>query len=102
MTNHALFESGMGRSTVLGHTRVDADAVSGGVPLPNLPNDNRVRRTVLRSKGDFEWTADGSDPALGGGMYGLADEVMVYDGDPALIRLWATATTDVRIIYMGT
>jgi hypothetical protein len=92
----------MGRYAVLGHEQVTADNTSGGVPLPNPPNDNRVRRIVLRAKADYLFKSDGSDPNDGKGMYVLKDEIVVTDSDPALIRLYASPSADVRIIYYGT
>lgn len=98
--NRGIFEGALGRYSVLGHSRVTADSVtSGGVELPDLPNDNRVRRTVLRFRGDTSFTLDATDPA-GDAMYALADEIVVIDSSPADVRL--RGDSDVEIIYFGT
>lgn len=97
--NRAIFGGYQERFAVLGHTQVTADA--DGVFLPDLPNENRVRRIVLRSPDPFTFTLDGSDPAAITAMYSLADEVVTLDCDGTQVQLAGTAA-DIKIIYFGT
>ena len=98
--NRGVFENGQGRYSVLGHARVTADtSTSGGVPLPDLPNDMRVRRTILRFRAPTSYTMDGTDPS-GPAFYALADEIAVLDSDPSLVRLRGSG--NVEIVYLGT
>lgn len=99
MANRGLVELGLGRYAILGHTHATAPA--GGIALPNLPNDNRVRRTVIRGKGALTFTLDGSDPTGPDAFYALADEVIVLDSDPSTVLI-AGSNVDVRIMYLGT
>lgn len=97
--NRAIFEGGAGRYAVLGHTALTLDP--GGSALPDLPNEGRLRRIVVRAKGPFTFTLDGTDPTGTSAMYALKDEVIVLDSDGAGVRL-AGAAADCKIIYLGT
>jgi hypothetical protein len=90
------------RFLVLAHESVTVGATS--TPLPNIPTGDvrkEIKRTVLRGDGDFFWTADGSDPSGPDAFPALADEVLVWDGiDLEAIRMFASASVDLRVIYM--
>jgi hypothetical protein len=85
----------------LGHEQLTVSSTA--VALPNIPE--RAQRTVIRTLGQsINWTDhEGGTPTDSTGMALLADEVLVYDGDPYHIRLIldssATGDADVRVAY---
>lgn len=97
--NRGIFEGTQGRFAVLNHANVIADA--GGQSLPDLPNEGRLRRIVMRPTGDITFTLDGSDPTAEEAMYALADEIVVLDCAAEGV-LVAGANVDVKLIYLGT
>lgn len=58
-------------------------------------------RVVIRTKGNgISWTDDGQTPTTSLGMYLLADETLVYDGNLAAFKMASLAgTADVRVAY---
>lgn len=103
MRDRRIWEVSAGPSTPLGHA--SATVTIAAVGLPNPPALSR--RAVIRPLGQpINWRDDGVDPTAGTGMPLLADEPMVYDGEPLtnfkMIRA-ASATTDidVRVAYYG-
>ena len=97
--NRGIFEGTQGRFAVLGHANVVADP--GGVSLPELPNEGRLRRIVLRASGPITFKLDGSDPTEEDAMYMLEDEIVVLDCDGTGVRI-AGAGVNVKILYLGT
>jgi hypothetical protein len=98
------FEGGQQiRYTSLGH--FEQAVTTTPVGLPSIPNQERVRRVVIRPLGaDVYFTDDGTTPDPGHGMAILTNEVFVYDGRDlvAFKMVSAGLTADVRIIYYGT
>lgn len=97
--NRGIFEGMQGRFAVLGHTNVVADA--DGIGLPDLPNERRLRRILLRPTGNITFTLDGSDPTAPAAMYALKDEIIVLDCAGDFVQL-AGGDVDVKVIYFGT
>lgn len=84
----------------LGHEQLTVSTAA--VALQQAPEN--ARRTVIRTLGqDINWRDDGADPTASDGMALLADETLVFDGDPFLIRLIRASTAsgdaDVRVAY---
>lgn len=104
MTSTVSFENGLQvKYSSLGHESQLVEAVAVG--LPNIPNEERVRRVVIRPlSADIIWTDDGTDPTTSGhGMVLYKDEILVYDGrDLSAVRMISDASADVRVIYYGT
>jgi hypothetical protein len=89
----------------LGHVQVSVGTTV--VALPSLPARDRIRRVTIRVLGQpINFRDDGVDPTGAVGFPLLADETLVYDGDPELFRMrtdsTATGNADVRIAYYGT
>lgn len=85
----------------LGHDKFDA-TTGAAIGLPNLPNPNRLRRVMIRPRGEVRFRDDGVDPDSANGMRLLADETLVYDGDFIALKfigIGSTATVDVA--YYG-
>lgn len=85
----------------LGHSTVSLGGLAQGLGAPSL-----TRRTVLRTLGQpINYRDDGVSPTGGTGFPLLADEVLIYDGDPALFQMilssTATGNADVRLAFYG-
>lgn len=85
----------------LGHEQLTVSTTAVG--LPNI--SERARRTVIRVVGQpVNWTDHPDDTPTGTfGMPLLADETLVFDGNPYDLKLirasTATGDADVRIAY---
>jgi hypothetical protein len=80
------------------------NAVGGSpVGLPSIPNEDRIRRVVIRVLLDtIYFTDDGSTPTSSHGFPIEKDETLVYDGhDLAQFKMVSASTSDVRVIYYG-
>jgi len=97
-----VFEGGLAiRYQPLGHFEF---SLSGAANLPSQPDENRVRRTVIRPLGaDVTFCDDGTEPSATHGMPIKDGEILVYDGhDLSIFRIFCALTADVRIAYYGT
>ena len=76
---------------------------SSPVGLPSIPNEDFVKRVVLRVLGDtIYWTDDGTTPSTSHGFPLEKDETLVYDGhDLNLFKMISASVSDVRVIYYG-
>lgn len=74
-------------------------AVTSAAPLSSIPVG--ANRVIIRTKANgISWTDDAQTPSASLGMYLLADETLVYDGDLSAFQLAAlSGTADVRIAY---
>lgn len=102
MTSTVSYDNGLQvKYAPLGH----AEQTVGGSPvgLPTIPNEDRVRRVVIRPlSADIYWTDDGSTPSAAHGMLIYKDEIVVYDGlDLAAFKMYSAGSADVRVIYYG-
>lgn len=94
-------------TTPLGHVTISVgsiakDLTDGGANT--IPVD--AKRAIVRSLGQpINWRDDGSAPTATTGFPLLADESLVYDGDPALFQMIqssaASGAADVRVAYYG-
>lgn len=73
------------------------------VGLPSIPDEDLVKRVVIRVLGDgIYWTDDGTAPSTSHGFPLQKDETLVYDGhDLNLFQMISATTSDVRVIYYG-
>lgn len=85
---------------------LQAERTVAGTPvgLPSIPDEERIRRVVIRVLDDtIYFTDDGSVPAVNHGFPLLKDETLVYDGrfltDFSMV---SASTSNVRVIYYGT
>ena len=79
------------------------NAVTSSVGLPSIPNEDLVKRVIIRVLGDtIYWTDDGTTPTTSHGFPLEKDETLVYDGhDLSLFRMISATVSDVRVIYYG-
>lgn len=85
----------------LGHSVISLGGSPTGLSAPDL-----TRRVVLRTLGQpLNYRDDGIAPTGSVGFPLLADEVLIYDGDPALFQMvvasTATGNADVRLAFYG-
>lgn len=73
------------------------------VGLPSIPDENLVKRVVIRVLLDtIYWTDDGTPPTASHGFPLEKDETLIYDGhDLSLFQMISATTSDVRVIYYG-
>lgn len=108
-----IWEFSNGPSEPLGHAKLTVSTSAVGLDQAVDVGGNPVtvpagtRRVVLRTVGQpVNYTdTDGESPTAIFGFPLLADETLVYDGDPDLLQLIrsssASGDADVRIAYYG-
>jgi len=103
MSADYIYEGGVQiKFTAILHAENNA-VTSSPVGLPSIPNENFIKRVVLRVLGDtIYWTDDGSNPTSTHGFPLEKDETLVYDGhDLNLFKMISASVSDVRVIYYG-